>query len=94
MSRLLIHSTLRQVCHREGGALPVPLLSMQFAETKPMMLTAYGQPEKGSFTLFANKVKDKAQWNSSILRRAGGTAAEEETRKDPRSHLCPYVPFL
>lgn len=45
-----------------------------------MMLAAYGQPEQGSFTLFANKVKDKAQWNSNILRRAGGTAAEEETQ--------------
>lgn len=69
---------------------------MQFAETKPMMLAAYGQQEQGSFTLFANKVKDKAQWNSNILRRAGSTAAEEETTggKDPWSHLCPYVPFL
>lgn len=66
-----------------------------FAETKPVMLAAYGQPEQGSFTLFANKVKDKAQWNRDIWKRAGSTAAQEEItgRKDLRSHLCPYVPF-
>lgn len=59
------------------------------------MLAAYGQPEQGSFTLFANKVKDKAQWNRDIWKRAGSTAAQEEItgRKDLRSHLCPYVPF-
>lgn len=68
---------------------------MPFAETKPVMLAAYGQPEQGSFTVFANKVKDKAQWNGDVRRRAGSTVAEEETtsRKGPRSHLCPYVPL-
>lgn len=68
---------------------------MPFAETKPVMLAAYGQPEQGSFTSFASKGKDKAQWNRDVWRRAGSTVAEEETtgRKDPRSHLCLYVPF-
>lgn len=66
-----------------------------FAETKPVMLAAYGQSEQGSFPLFANKDKDKAEWNGDLWRRAGSTVAEEETtgRKDPRSHLCPYVSF-